>query len=106
MDKKVPPTSPNTDSEAGIASSWWLYVLQVTRLVANGQRDGSMHPWSRIKDLNRRIVRTLHRSLAWVALVEFQHSHIIKLNIFGVPKHQKLSDKQIGRFSLMLKSTN
>lgn len=74
MDKKEPPTSPNTDSEAGIASSWWLYVLQVTRLVANGQWDGSMHPWSR-KDLSRSIVRILHRSLAWVALVEFQQSH-------------------------------
>ena len=106
MDKQEPPTLPNTDSEAGIASRRWLYVLQVARLVVNGQWDGSVHPWSRAKDLNHSIVRIHHKSLAGVALVEFQHSRIIKLNIFGVPKHQKLSNKQIGHFSLMLNSTN
>ena len=76
MDKQEPPTSPNTDSEAGIASRWWLYVLQVARLVANGQWDGSVHPWSRTKDLNLSIVRIHHESLAGVALVEFQHNQI------------------------------
>lgn len=89
MDKQELPTSPNTDSEAGIASRWWLYVLQVTRLVANGQWDGSMHPWSRIKDLSRSIVRILHKSLAGVALVEFQHSHIIKIEHLWSPDTSK-----------------
>lgn len=106
MDKQEPPTSPNTDSEAGIASRWWLYVLQVARLVANGQWDGSVHPWSRTKDLNHRIVRIHHKSLAGVALVEFQHSRIIKLNIFGVPKHQNYQTNKLGTFDVELNELN
>ena len=90
MDKQEPPTSPNTDSQAGIASKWWLYVLQVARLVVNGQWGGSVHPWSRKKDLNRSIVRILHKSLAGVALVEFQHSRIIKLKHLWSPETSKI----------------
>ena len=98
MDKQESPTSLNTDSQAGIASRWWLYVLQMTWLVANGQWGGSVHPWSRTKDLNRSIIRILHKCLAGMALVEFQHSRIIKLNIFRVPKHQNCQTNKLGAF--------